>query len=78
MVQQIVCCISTEGFVQSQSGHSLFIKGSDDSFIAFLIYIDDMIIASNDVRAVEGMLWNYCQILDNWEVNQSQFQWSQM
>ena len=35
-------------FQQSATNHSLFIKRDGSRFIALLVYIDDIIIASND------------------------------
>lgn len=43
----------SHGFKQSQSDHSLFIEhGAAGSFIALLIYVNDIIIASNDDNVV--------------------------
>ena len=41
-----------EGFKQSQNDHSLFVKFVDDSFLAILVYVDDIIVASNDSKIV--------------------------
>ena len=41
------------GFKQSKFDHSLFTKKFNQSFIALLVYFDDILIASNDVHAVE-------------------------
>ena len=41
-----------EGFKQSQNDHSLFVKFVDDSFLAILVYVDDIIVASNDPKVV--------------------------
>ena len=40
-------------FKQSKFEHSLFTKKFNQSFIALLVYVDDILIASNDVHAVE-------------------------
>ncbi|KAL6315342.1 hypothetical protein AAG906_000446 [Vitis piasezkii] len=40
------------GIHQSPSDHSLFIKNVDGLFIALLVYVDDVIIASNNQRAI--------------------------
>ena len=37
-----------KGFTQSFSDHSLFIKNKVDSFVAVLVHVDDIIVASND------------------------------
>lgn len=42
-----------ERFKQSQSDHTLFSRrASDTSFTALLVYVDDIVIASNDEAAV--------------------------
>ena len=45
----------SEGFVQSTSDHTLFTKHQDTSFLALLIYVDDIIIASNDQLVVDTL-----------------------
>ncbi|XP_061375946.1 uncharacterized mitochondrial protein AtMg00810-like [Gastrolobium bilobum] len=49
------------GFIQSQSDHSLFIKHYASFFIALIVYVDDILIASNNISEVQ-LLTN---ILDN-------------
>ena len=41
------------GFKQSKSDYSFFTKKFNQSFMALLVYMDDILIASNDVHAVE-------------------------
>jgi hypothetical protein len=40
------------GFLQSKSNYSLFTRSQGSSIIGFLVYVDDVIIASNDPAAV--------------------------
>ena len=40
------------GFRQSPSDHSLFTRSSDGHFMAILIYVDDVLIASTDPQAI--------------------------
>ncbi|KAL5540143.1 hypothetical protein UlMin_042367 [Ulmus minor] len=44
-----------ENFTQSATDHSIFIKKSGSTFLALLVYVDDIIIASNDTRAVQQL-----------------------
>ena len=43
------------GFKQSKSDYSLFTKKYDQIFIALLVYVDDILIASNNIQAVEDL-----------------------
>ena len=43
------------GFKQLKSNYSLFTKKSHKSFLALLVYDDDILIASNDVKAMEDL-----------------------
>ncbi|XP_023893101.1 uncharacterized mitochondrial protein AtMg00810-like [Quercus suber] len=43
------------GFVQSKADYSLFIKKDGGLFIALLVYVDDILIGSNDPKAVEDL-----------------------
>ncbi|RVW93254.1 Retrovirus-related Pol polyprotein from transposon RE2 [Vitis vinifera] len=44
-----------KGFTQSASYHSLFTKRNGESFLALLVYVDDIVIASNDYRTIEKL-----------------------
>ncbi|RVW76661.1 Retrovirus-related Pol polyprotein from transposon RE2 [Vitis vinifera] len=41
------------GFSQAKADSSLFIRQTSTSFIALLIYVDDVIIASNDLKEID-------------------------
>ncbi|KAL6328799.1 hypothetical protein AAG906_003816 [Vitis piasezkii] len=43
------------GFKQSASDNSLFVKINGNSFIALLVYVDDIVIASNDQENVDEL-----------------------
>ena len=43
------------GFIQSANDHSLFIKRQCSIFLALLVYVDDIIIASNNDAAVSEL-----------------------
>jgi len=51
--------LSNIGFIQSSSDHSLFTKKSDPSFLALLVYVDDIILTGNyinDMSEVKNFL----------------------
>ena len=43
-----------QGFLQSKSDYSLFTRTQGTTFIALLVYVDDILIASNNVTAVHS------------------------
>lgn len=43
------------GFHQSKADYSLFTKVSDFTFVALLVYVDDIILASNDSKAISDL-----------------------
>ena len=47
--------IKHHGFKQSKVDYSLFTKKFNDSFIALVAYVDDILIASNNVQVVEEL-----------------------
>uniref|UniRef100_A0A2N9EMF3 Reverse transcriptase Ty1/copia-type domain-containing protein n=1 Tax=Fagus sylvatica TaxID=28930 RepID=A0A2N9EMF3_FAGSY len=47
--------IIKQGFVQSKSDYSLFTRTQGTAFIALLVYVDDILIASNDMPSVNTL-----------------------
>lgn len=43
------------GFQQSQADHSLFTRHTSSSIIALLVYVDDIVIASNNSVAIDKL-----------------------
>ena len=43
------------GFTQSQADHSLFVHSNGSSFTALLVYVDNMIVTSNDPDCVAAL-----------------------
>jgi hypothetical protein len=55
------------GFIQSKADYTLFTRSLADSFIAILVYIDDIVVASDNLAAVSTfihMLNNKFQLKD--------------
>ena len=44
------------GFTQSKADYSLFTKHSGDTFLALLVYVDDVIVASNSPASVSDFI----------------------
>ena len=43
------------GFKQSRADYSLFTKRFNNSFMALLVYVDDILIASNDIQPIDKL-----------------------
>lgn len=56
--------ILSAGFTQSPGDNTLFIKQSGSSFIALLVYVDDILIASSDLQALKTVLHKAFAIKD--------------
>jgi len=50
--EKLASYILTIGFIQSQADNSLFIKKLEKSFIALLVYVDDIILISDDMHEI--------------------------
>ncbi|GJX14375.1 ribonuclease H-like domain-containing protein [Tanacetum coccineum] len=50
---KLTMALLENGFVQSKFDYSLFTKKSDKVFIALLVYVDDIVIAGNDLAGIE-------------------------
>ncbi|KAL4324423.1 hypothetical protein GQ457_11G022250 [Hibiscus cannabinus] len=50
--QRLTDALLQQGFKQAASDNSLFIKGQGDDFIALLIYVDDVVLASPNIAAI--------------------------
>ena len=43
------------GFVQSKSNYALFVHSKGSNFTTFLVYVDDILITSNDAQCVADL-----------------------
>ena len=55
MVFKFFGMIITKGFKQSTTNNSLFVKNNGNSFMALLVYVDDIILASNNQNEVDDL-----------------------
>ena len=53
--QKFSNAIISQGFIQSKADYSLFYKGSGDDFVAILVYVDDIIVASKNPQVVKSV-----------------------
>lgn len=49
MDSKLTTALFNQNYVQSSSDHFLFIKHSKNSFSALSIYVDDLLLAGNDI-----------------------------
>ncbi|GJX39143.1 ribonuclease H-like domain-containing protein [Tanacetum coccineum] len=50
---KLTTVLAEHGYVQSKFDYSLYIKHSDDVFVALLVYVDDFIITGNSLDEIE-------------------------
>lgn len=48
--EKLTSCLLNFGFVQSLSDYSLYVKQKGNSFVALLVYVDDIILTGNDLK----------------------------
>lgn len=53
--EKLASYLLTIGFIQSQADNSLFIKKIEKSFIALLVYVDDIILIGDDMHEINIM-----------------------
>lgn len=49
------CVIQKAGFTQSKADYSLFTKSEGSTFIAVLIYVDDIIVTGNNAQTIKSL-----------------------
>ncbi|GKV28764.1 hypothetical protein SLEP1_g37774 [Rubroshorea leprosula] len=54
--EKFTTSLEAVGFKQSKADYSLFTLAITDSFVAILVYVDDIVITSNDARTTEGIV----------------------
>src|SRR4051812_45378221 len=67
MVFQALYFLISLGYSQSQADHSLYTKASQNTFIALLVYVDDIVLAGNsqqEIQHVKDVLNNQFKIKD--------------
>lgn len=51
--EKLTSALKENGFRQSKSDYSLFIKSQRDLFIALLVYVDDIVLTGNNLEEIE-------------------------
>ncbi|KAF3669451.1 Senescence-associated protein 13 [Capsicum annuum] len=50
---KLIDALVASGFIQSKLDHSLFIRRHNEKIVVILVYVDDMMIAGNDLKLIE-------------------------
>ncbi|KAB2628158.1 hypothetical protein D8674_032953 [Pyrus ussuriensis x Pyrus communis] len=50
---KLSCALRKVGYQQSKADYSLFVRNHDGKFTALLVYVDDIILAGNNIQAIE-------------------------
>src|SRR5262249_42494720 len=50
--KEITSSLCSIGFIQSEANHCLFTRGTGDSYLGLVIYVDDLLIAGKDEVAI--------------------------
>ena len=74
MVFQASTTLKNVGYTQSKVDYSLFTKAMNDSLIAILVYVDNILITGNDIiriMTIIEILQNYCKLRDlgSWNIS---------
>jgi hypothetical protein len=67
VVRQVLQSIHSASFIQSRANYSLLTRKEGESFIALLIYVDDILITGNDpvkITTTKQFLHNHFHIKD--------------
>ena len=74
MVCQASTTLKNVGYTQSKVDYSLFTKAMNDSLIAILVYVDNILIMGNDIiriMTIKEILQNYYELRDlgSWNIS---------
>ena len=74
MVFQASTTLKNVGYTQSKVDYSLFTKAMNDSLIAILVYVDNILIMGNDIiriMTIKEILQNYYELRDlgSWNIS---------
>ena len=51
---KLTSALLENGFIQSKSDYSLFIKNESGNIVALLVYVDDIIVTGNNLGVIES------------------------